>query len=205
MTETASQVVITVAVEGTVDEAVARVLISGAGALLGPVHGREGKGKLQTRVQAYNRAARHSPWLVLIDLDRDAECAPPLRASWLPDPAPSMALRIAVRAVEAWLLADREQIADFLAVSHGLVPANPEALADPKRSLVELAGSSRRREIRQDFVPRLGSGRAVGPGYTTRTVEFASTHWRPEAAADRSPSLRRGIKAVQRLIEGART
>ncbi len=114
-----------------------------------------------------------------------------------------MALRIAVRAIEAWLLADTEGIADFIGVSRRRVPHDPEALDDPKRSLVELARSSRRREIREDFVPRDGSGRRVGPAYTARMIEFASIRWRLNEAAQRSPSLRRSLEAVQRLVEAA--
>jgi hypothetical protein len=200
VTATPARVAITVAVEGTVDEAVARVLITAAGAYVGPVYGREGKGKLHRRVQAYNETAKYFPWLVLLDLDTDADCPPPLIARLLPRAAPAMAFRIVVRAIEAWLLADREAIAQFLAVPVRTVPADPESLDNPKQALVQLAKSSKRRDIREDVVPREGSGREVGPGYTARATEFASAHWRPEAAAERSPSLRRCIMAVQRLV-----
>jgi hypothetical protein len=109
-----------------------------------------------------------------------------------------------VREVEAWLLADREQIAKFLSVSKASVPDDPESETDPKQTMVNLASRSRRREIREDIIPRPGSGRAIGPAYTSRLIEFASsakTQWRPEAAAEHSSSLRRCLACLRRLIQ----
>ena len=74
-------VTISAAVEGDVDEAVARRLIVGAGAQPGSIYGKHGKAALRTRIDGYNRAAQHAPWLVLVDLDSDAACAPVLRRS----------------------------------------------------------------------------------------------------------------------------
>jgi hypothetical protein len=140
--------------------------------------------------------------MVLVDLDNDHDCAPPLRLSWLPQPAPYLCFRIAVRAVEAWLLADAEQIADFLRVARGKVPANPEMLDSPKSAMVALARASRRRDVREDMVPRDGSGRVVGPAYASRLIEFASSLWRPEIAAQRAESLRRAIDCLHPLVRG---
>jgi hypothetical protein len=196
-------VTISAAVEGITDEAVVRRLILHVGAQPGTVYGKQGKPHLQTRIAGFNNAAQHTPWLVLVDLDHDADCAPPLRANWLPAPAPRMCFRVAVRAVEAWLLADFEAMADFLGVARSRVPRDPESLSVPKEALVNLARQSRRKAIREDLVPREGSGRAVGPGYTSRLIEFASTHWRPKKAAHRADSLRRAIACLQRLVEAA--
>src|SRR5207302_4913725 len=113
-------------------------------------------------------AAQHSPWLVLLDLDQDAECAPIARRLWLPDATPELCLRIAVKEVEAWLLADREKLSSFLRVSAARLPVQPDTVSHPKELIVELARSSRNREVRADIVPRLGSGRIVGVGYTGR-------------------------------------
>jgi hypothetical protein len=95
-------VTISAAVEGDVDEAVVRKLVQLAGGQMGTVYGKTGESALRARIKGCNNAARHSPWLVLVDLDRDAECAPPLRQSWLPILAPRLCFRIAVRQVEAW-------------------------------------------------------------------------------------------------------
>ena len=72
--------VISAAVEGYTDEAVVRRLIRHVGAEPGPVYRRKGKPDLRSRVEGYNRAARRAPWLILVDLDQDAPCAPPLRS-----------------------------------------------------------------------------------------------------------------------------
>lgn len=195
-------VAITGAVEGDVDEAVIRRLIEHVQAKTHAVYGRNGKTHLQRRLSGYNQAARFSPWIVLVDLDHDAECAPPFRSSWLPDPAPYMCFRVVVRAVEAWLMADRENLARFLSVDIGRIPQNIEAIDHPKATMVDVARGSRRREIRQDMVPRTGSGRVVGPAYTARLIEFAMgtrNGWRPEVAAERSESLKRCLRCLYRL------
>ena len=200
-------VVITGAVEGDLDEAVVRRLVEHVGARPGPVHGRNGKIHLRQRLRGYNQAAHLSPWVVLLDLNHDAECAPPLQLSWLPNPAPYMCFRVAVREVEAWLLSDRDHLARFISIPVAQVPLNPEAVDDPKHTMVELARISRRREIREDMVPRPGSGRMVGPAYTSRLVEFVlggATGWRPEVAARSSDSLDRCLRCLRRLVKGSK-
>ncbi len=72
------------------------------------------------------------------DLDHD-ECAPARARDFLAAPASGMCFRIAERAVEAWLLADRASIARFLSVSGDLVSPAPERLPAPKSHLVSLA------------------------------------------------------------------
>jgi hypothetical protein len=63
--------------------------------------------------------------------------------------------------------------------------------------VVDLARRSRRRAIRDDFVPREGSGRRIGPLYTSRMIEFVedmTAGWRPDEAARLSPSLARCLR-----------
>jgi hypothetical protein len=198
------EVIIAGAVEGLVDQAVMRRLLGEVGAEPGPVYGGNGKDHLLERLDGYNRAARFNPWLVLVDLDRDDDCPPPFRERWLPHPAPRMCFRVAVRAIEAWLLADRERCARFLGVTVSRIPLEPESERDPKRVMVDLARHSRRRDIREDLVPRPGSGRAVGPAYTSRLMEFVESDWRPEVAANCSDSLRRCRQRLVQLVEGSR-
>jgi len=193
---------VNVLVEGITDEAVVRRLFEYAGLTCGTVYGKTGKGALLERLPSYNQAARFVPWLVVVDLDQDAECAPPFVRSALPSPAACMRFRVAVRAVEAWLLADAERLAAFLGVPVARIPLHPDTEPDPKRALVNLARQSRRRAIREDIVPREGSGSRVGPGYAGRLIEFVMTArhpWRPDVAARRSDSLRRCVEALQTL------
>lgn len=194
-------VIVSAAVEGIVDEAVVRKLIIQVGGLPGTVYGKSGKPHLRRQVQGYNKAARHSPWIVLVDLDRDAECAPPLCEQWVPEPAQHLCFRVAVREIEAWLMADAESLASFLSVARNRIATDPEQVFEPKIEMVNLARHSRRREIREDMVPRERSGRQVGPAYTSRLMEYVETRWRPEVAALGAESLRRAIDCLRRLIQ----
>ncbi|MCG3170842.1 MAG: hypothetical protein CALGDGBN_02413 [Pseudomonadales bacterium] len=195
-----SAITVAAAVEGLVDEAVAQRLIRHAGAEPGAIYPCGGKAQLRKRIPGFNNAARHAPWLVLVDLDRDEDCALPLRAAWIPAPAPRLCFRVVVRAVEAWLIADAVALAEFLGVSRGKVPVEPDSISDPKQALVNLARGSRRTRIRADMVPREGSGRDVGPAYTSRLIEFVSGPWRPAEAAAVSDSLSRAIVCLEKLI-----
>lgn len=195
------------AVEGIVDEAVFGRLVRLAKAEIGSVHRTEGKARLLARLNGFNSAARHHPWLVLIDLDSDARCAPPFRRGHLPAPSRHMAFRVAVRAVEAWLLADRERVSRWLDVPPHLLPSRPDDEPDPKETLVRLARRSRSKSMRADLVPRAGSGRRVGPLYASRLIEFVNDDrrgWRPTAAAQGSDSLNRCLRHLRRLVRPVR-
>jgi len=201
----ASPPVFSVAVEGDLDEAVITRLASEVGATVGPVYGKRGKEALKARLRGYNSAARYSPWLVLLDLNQEEPCAPPFRQRLLADRAPQMCLRIAVRAVEAWLLGDRERLSRRLAipVTRLETPSDPEALDDPKQFLVQAAVHSRSRLVRRDLIPSPGSGRKVGPGYTSRLIEFVIDRqrgWRPDVAAGVCDSLERAIRRLRELV-----
>jgi len=76
------------------------------------------------------------------------------------------------------------------------------AVDNPKRELVNLARGSRLKAIREDMVPRPGSGRSEGPAYVSRLIEFASDSWRPSEARSRSESLQRCCQALEQLLLG---
>ena len=198
---------ISAVVEGRLDEAVMRAVIRHAGGIVGPVYGKRGKQYIQSRLNGYNNAAQNAPWVVLVDLDFDADCAPPFRAMWMPQPALMMCFRVAVREIEAWLLADRMRIAEFLAVDSRRVPTDVEAIPDPKHTVLQLAHVSRRKALRQDMVPRPRSGRGAGPAYNSRLIQFVTDSkkgWRPEVAAGTSESLRRCLNCLGRLVQQPR-
>jgi hypothetical protein len=190
-------------VEGYTDEIILHRLLAYAQLQRGITYRGDGKSVLLHRLPGYNRAAYHYPWVVVVDLDHDAECAPDYITAILSAPAPQMCLRVAVRAIEAWLLADAENLAAFLSIPRQHIPRAPEVEPDPKATLVNLARYSRSREIREDMVPRPGSGAKVGPGYAewfARFVDGGHTHtWRPDVAAEHADSLRRCLNALQRL------
>jgi len=190
---------ISAAVEGIIDEAVVRRLIEDAGRSVGAVYGREGKPALRRKIRGYNKAAHRLPWIVLVDLDSETECAPALQNEWLPSVAPLLCFRVAVRAVEAWFLADATNLARFLAIPKQRIPREPETVADPKRAIVDLARGSRKGSIRSVITPREGSGRSIGPAYPSRMIEFAMNLWTPSEAAVRADSLKRAMDCLRTI------
>src|ERR1051325_297626 len=146
-------------VEGDVDAAVVRRLVLEAGIGVGSMHVKRGKQNVRSRIVSYNAASRQMPFFVLVDLDADYECAPALIADWLPDREVNLCFRIAVRAVEAWLLGDRARIASFFRVKQRDIPAYPEQLAAPKRMLVEIAREGWRPEVAAEVCDSLRRAR----------------------------------------------
>ena len=187
-------------VEGSIDEAVVRRIFSSLSIEAGTFY-QVSIPAFETRLRRLNHAARHSPWFALCDLDQD-ECAPLRTRRYLPHPVPGICFRIAVRAVEAWLLADRESMARFLCVAKHVIPVAPEHDLDPKSRLVSIARRSRSRAIRQGLAPSEGDFRTVGPEYALMIGDFARNRWSPHRAADHAPSLRRTVK---RCMKFART
>ena len=184
-------------VEGPIDEAVVRRVLSSLSIEAGTFY-HASIPAFEVRLRRLNHAAHHSPWFALCDLDQE-ECAPLRSRRYLPAPSPGMCFRIAVQAVEAWLLADREAIARFLRVSKDAIPLAPEGERDPKSHLVAIARRSRSRAIREGLTPGEGDSRRVGPEYALMMEEFARERWSPQRAADRAPSLRRAIERCRRF------
>lgn len=185
------------AVEGIVDQAVVLKLFEASGVVSGTPYVCDGIGNLRQRLDGFNAGARHSPWFVLCDLDRN-ECAPALRSGFLGTAqAEMMELRVAVRGVEAWLMADRQSFASFLGVAMRRIPRDPEQLADPKRAIVDLARESTRRAIRDGLVPSEASGRRVGPAYTDEVIQYVRRRWSPNRARGASLSLARALERCE--------
>jgi hypothetical protein len=187
---------VTIAVEGTCDESVVSRLVRDHGFAVGAVHGLHGVDYLNERLKAFNKAARFGPWLVVRDLDKEADCAAIVVRARLPEPSKGMRFRIAHRAIEAWLLADVEGVVSYFKVTRESVPHDPEALDNPKEALVNLMRRSRSRGIREDMVPAPGTTARVGPGFVARITEFASSSWSWRRATERSDSLRRCVRRL---------
>ena len=159
-----------------------------------------GKGPLRSGVPKFISASHVLPHVVLTDLDR-CSCPPDLLSKWRAKNLPSQLLiRIAVREVEAWLLADRSGIAEFLAVASIKVPASPEREADPKLSLINLARRSRRRRLMQELVPAAGSPNKIGPYYNARLTEFVASQWNVVQARANAPSLDRTLARLSTFL-----
>jgi hypothetical protein len=116
---------------------------------------------------------------------------------WLPEQRhPNLLLRVAVREVESWLLADTEHLANYLRVGAARIPTDPDTLPDPKHALVNLARGSKSAAIRSRIVPRPGSTAKQGREYNACLCEFVTMSWHPTAAGKNSPSLSRAIDRI---------
>jgi hypothetical protein len=195
---------ITLAFEGLTDGFVLKRIFDEIGLTAGTEYITYGKHSIDQKIARYNKAAKFSPWLVLRDLDEDAPCASSLISQLLPNPASKMRFQVAVRSLEAWLLADREAFSDFVSVPESRIPRDPDILQKPKLEFINLARQSRSAIIREAFVPAVGSTAKVGPGYTVKIAEFVAESWRPIVAAQRSPSLARLMRYLGNLSSSSR-
>ncbi len=162
-----------------------------------------GFGQLKSKLDAFLTLAEKRPVLMLIDLDK-SDCAPRLKADWLRGKRiPSrFVFRIAVREIEAWLLADHPGMRRFLgerAAKH--LPDNPDSLTDPKALLLQLARHApsriRGEMLRDDDPSRLRRGF----GYNEQLAHYIRTEWDPERASERSDSLGRARHRLAALAQ----
>ncbi len=191
-------------VEGLVDRVAAESILAARSRAVDPrrIIITRGKQQFDARLAKYNFAARHGPWLALRDSDHDAgDCPAALRQSLLVMPqSPALCLRLAVRTLEAWLLADAEAFSQHFSISRSKVPVFPEELDQPKEALINVCRTSRRRDVREAMVPPKGT-RGPGPEYTAYLSHFCRVAWRADVAATTAPSLGRALKEIDRLID----
>jgi hypothetical protein len=149
-----------------------------------------GRGYLRMRMSSWRQIAHRQGMLVLTDLDL-IDCPPTLLRDWLAGKGapPGLLLRIAVRTIESWVLADHAAMRQLIGPNVAL-PARPDELRDPKQHLLKLAQHARR-DVRLDLVKQAGTIASQGIGYNTRLTEWVTSTWSPVRAAERSPSLRR--------------
>jgi len=191
---------ITFASEGIIDRAVIERLILAFGCEPGPAHGGRGKGLLDSRIDGYNAAALHEPWVVFRDLDEDAPCAPELRRRILPDPSQMMCFRVVVREIESWLLGDIEGIREQFKIRNKVALGEVDQIANPKRTLLDQFSTSRDADIRRAMVLVSRDGAvAEGPLYNANISEFVHRRWNIARACNRSESLRRAYERIKEL------
>ncbi|MDX1982349.1 MAG: hypothetical protein SFV51_18895 [Bryobacteraceae bacterium] len=190
---------INVAVEDELSEMALRRIVKDAGPHfhIGTCYGRGGFGYLRRTISGWNRAAKSVPFLVLTDLDRKP-CPSALIEDWLPVPKhPNLLFRIAVRTIEAWLLADKDNLAAYLRIARKWIPDAPESLPDPKGALIEAARRSSSRDVRRSLIPRPGSTAKQGPDYNGCLTRFVVHAWNIEAAQPNAPSLARAVARLR--------
>lgn len=187
-------------VEDELSEALLRRILkeSPSNFAVGFSYGRGGYGYIKQKVAAFNNAAKGTPFIILADLE--AECPPAQIKKWLPTPLnPNLLFRIAVREIEAWLLADRSGFASFLKIDKALIPTNVDKIDHPKQKVINLAKRSRNRALRQAIVPIPGRTARVGPDYNGQLSSFVFGEWNIEEAMKNSESLRRTVKALNKF------
>jgi hypothetical protein len=147
--------------------------------------------------------ARRQPVLLITDLDR-SPCPATLIAEWSRQMRRSDGLlfRVAVHEIESWLLADHEAIGTLLGGRRRKLPDRPDAIADPKRALLDLAAAAPRR-IRANLRAEVGAIAAQGLGYNRTLVEWVHRTWSPELASSRSESLYRTRLRIRELADRA--
>jgi hypothetical protein len=187
---------ISAAAEGFLDEIVLRKVCRVSGIDIHRMYPCRGKSDLDRKLPGYNQAAKGWYWLVLRDLNHDANCAPELRNRLLPQPADRMLLCIAVPQVESWLLADSQRFGVFVGIPTDKILPDPETLADAKGEVLRLAEMYGSRSLREDLLPRVKTGAKEGPGYASRLAEFTERFWRPRVAARASDSLCRCLRRL---------
>jgi Domain of unknown function (DUF4276) len=190
-------------VEGITDAPVAEHLIRHIGREPRVLSDSGGCSVLDAKILRWNAPSLTTPILVLRDWDeRDGvECVPALLTKLLGGElaTPGLVVRIPVRSIEAWLLADNEAFKSYFHLNK--LPAEPDQESSPKRALVSACRKSKSAEIRKAMVPTEQSGRAVGKLYEPTLVDFAVNYWNPTRAAKNSPSLRRALVRLQMLVQ----
>ena len=161
----------------------------------------KGNSYLQRKAQSYNQAAYQECGIfMLTDLDSPNICPPTLIRSWVKGRLNRwFFLRIAVMEIESWIMADRQAVAEFLAIPVNRIPRNTDEIDSPKEFLVSLARRSRNTRLRGALVPAQSDKSAkTGSEYNPQLSQFVQEHWDLERAAAASPSLKR---TLDRLAE----
>jgi hypothetical protein len=164
---------------------------------------RGGFGYLKTNLDKFCQIARRQPVLLMADLD-SGTCAPNLIANWMgqTERPEKLLFRVAVREVEAWLLADHDAIKGLFGKKIAGLPPQPDTLPDPKQTLLKLAQKAPR-AIRSDLIVQKGTIASQGLGYNARLGVFVREMWNPERAALRSDSLRRLRVRLRELFDSS--
>jgi len=164
-----------------------------------PLLRKGGFGYLKSRMDNWRRLAQQQPVFLLTDLD-NVDCPSLLREEWIGSkPLPeNLVMRIAVREIESWILADHKALRQLIG-NKGKLPTEPDKVLDAKECLFALARLADR-SIREDLLKIEGAIASQGIGYNARLTTWVRSEWDPERAADRSPSLARARVRLKELL-----
>lgn len=163
-----------------------------------------GNGELRKKLPQLIRLSANHNVILVTDLDDDP-CAGHLIGQWLGrnHQPPRLQIRVAVRAAESWVLADRVGVAQFLNVPIGTIPRSPDDDPRPKQRLLQLAERSSRRALRQDIVTRRDGQLRQALNYNAALANFVMKDWNIRQAITCSPSLERTIRRLAATLPAA--
>lgn len=178
-------------VEGHLDGRLLKILLQqlGLGNRLIVLRDAGGHNNFWRSAERYNEAGRHGLVIGLADLEQQP-CASRQLATLKRGLSAGFKLRLAVRMIESWIVADRAAFASFIGVPVSRVPLEPDLEVHPKRLVATLAKESKKRVIREGLAPQHSSA-LVGPEFTPLMAEFVESSWDSTRARRNSPSLDR--------------
>ncbi|MEJ0070181.1 MAG: hypothetical protein WDO24_17335 [Pseudomonadota bacterium] len=184
---------IALATEDNLSEEIGRRLIGemGTNFEVGLTFRKGGYGYLKSSIKKFYSFSKTMPLLLIADLDK-APCANFLISKWIGDRVlpEKFLFRVAVREIEAWLLADHAGMKNLLGPGGTKLPRTPDSLLDPKQVLLNFARKAPR-DVRNDLIAERGAIASQGLGYNQRMGDFIQSKWNPSHASSRSDSLRR--------------
>lgn len=160
-----------------------------------------GKGELRKKLPQLMRLSANHDVILVTDLD-DEPCAGHLIEQWLRRnrQPPRLQIRVAVRAAESWVLADRAGVSRFLNVPIATIPRAPDDDPRPKQQLLRLAERSSRRALRQDIVTRRDGQLRQSLNYNAVLADFVINDWNIRQAITCSPSLARAVRRLSATL-----
>jgi len=195
--------VIYIASEDEISETIIRTLLKESGYKFTIQNSfREGgNGYLKNNLEKFCNLAKRSPVLLLTDLDTNP-CPIYLKQKWLGKikPPENLLFRVAVKEIEAWLIADHDAIQKLLGKNITKLPADADKIDNPKKFLIDLAKKSNRL-VRDGFVQEKNAIASQGIAYNEILCKFVEKEWSPKRAAWNSESLRRTYKRIKELAD----
>lgn len=184
---------VSLAVEDVASEVIlTRILGEYASAIsIARVLGLRGNGYLRSRLRNLIQASQSGQSIIMLtDLDQ-AGSVESLVSDWFTGvtfSSPDFLFHVAVREIEAWLLADPTAVESLLGHRRALPPMPPDDIGDPKQWLLLQARRSAR--TRRELLVNEDAGRlSIGVGYNALVSNVVREHWKPSIARANSPSL----------------
>jgi hypothetical protein len=169
-------------------------------------------GQIKSKIKEFNALSAKFPVILLTDLD-STQCAPLLCKEWMPENKHERFIfNVAIDEGEAWLMADRNGFAEYIAVNVEEIPLSHQTKQGGMKALNEmnfpyksslylthnLLSISRKQELIKQLRPKTGATK--GPEYNSGILPFIQNQWNIEQAKENSDSLNRMIMRINSLL-----